>query len=274
MSDVLFRICADKRRHVAARRAVLSDADIRQKSRNCERALPVSMAGALRAGKEKRGFGVIAEIKKASPSKGVIREDFDPAALARAYREAKVDGVSVLTDVPYFHGSDADLERARREISAPILRKDFMIDVYQAHEAYLLGADCILAILSAIDDALAQALVDEATSLGMETLVEIHDEAEAERACRLRGALLIGVNNRNLATLGVSGATGANLLPLLPRNVVRISESGISSPDDIRRHLECGADAFLIGERFMREPDVAKGTSAFLAEAEAIAKKT
>lgn len=257
MSDVLAKICADKLAHIAAAKAARPHPDL-------GRASPVrGFAAALDAKAEAGGYGLIAEIKKASPSKGLIRADFDAAALAGAYQAGGAACLSVLTDEAYFQGSDAYLTQAREAVTVPVLRKDFMLDTYQIAESRALGADCILLIMAALEDAQAHELEASAQELGMDVLIEVHDAAELGRALKLTSPL-IGVNNRNLKTLEVRLETTEELASLIPDDRVMVSESGLSSPDDLARMADAGARRFLIGESLMRHDDVEAATKKLL----------
>ena len=261
MSDVLQRICADKRRHVAARRAERPLADVEAAARD---ASPVrGFADRLRARVAAGEIGLIAEIKKASPSKGLIRADFDPPALARAYQAGGATCLSVLTDEPYFQGRDDYLSTARDAVELPVLRKDFMLEPYQVAEARAIGADCILLIMAALEDGQAAELEAAAGEWGMDVLIEVHDAAERDRALRLKSRL-IGVNNRNLKTLHVDLATSEELSDGLPADALAVSESGLYTPDDLARMRRAGFHCFLVGESLMRQPDVAAATAALL----------
>ena len=270
-SGILARICADKRTQVAERKRRRPLAQVEAAARA---ASPVrGFAEALRRDVAATGTALIAEIKKASPSKGVIRADFDPPALARAYAAGGATCLSVLTDTAYFQGADAFLTAAREAVPLPVLRKDFFLDPYQVAEARALGADCVLVILAAVDvgsaaGAAAAELVAAAHDYAMDALVEVHDEAELERALAL-GPALIGINNRNLDTLEVDLGTAERLAPFVPAGTATVAESGLATPDDLGRMHAAGVHRFLVGESLMRERDVVAATAALLGRAEA-----
>lgn len=262
MSDVLREICAAKRTHIAECKAAVSLPDIEKRAASGP--APRRFADRLTAAIDAGGYGLIAEIKKASPSRGLIRQDFAPAALARAYQAGGASCLSVLTDTPYFQGRDDYLTAARMATSLPVLRKDFMLDPYQIYESRAIGADCILLIMAALGDDEAGALEAVAHDLGMDVLVEVHDAAELQRALKLKSRL-IGINNRNLKTLDVDLKTTEELVPAIPEGRVVVSESGLSVPADLARMARAGAKCFLVGESLMREADVAAATRALLA---------
>ena len=253
MSDTLTRIVADTAKHVARCKAARPLAVVEAEAKKAD--APRGFAKALKATIASGRYGLIAEIKKASPSKGLIRPDFDPPSLARAYERGGATCLSVLTDEPYFQGRDEFLVQARAATRLPALRKDFMIDPYQITEARALGADCVLLIMACLDDALAAELAKLAHRWGMDVLVEVHNAEELDRALAIEGDL-IGVNNRNLKTLAVDLATTEELAPKVPKDRVLVAESGLGSPADLARMAKVGASAFLIGESFMRKPDV------------------
>lgn len=265
MPTVLDEINARKRDHVAERKRVVPLSTLEANAKSMSP--PRGFARALRA-RSADGYGLICEIKKASPSKGLIRADFDPPSLARAYEEGGAACLSVLTDTPYFQGEDDHLAAARATVALPALRKDFMIDTYQVAEARALGADCILIIMAGVDDGLARDLMAAARSYEMDALVEVHDAEEMERAAKLEPSL-VGINNRNLKTLSVDLATTEELASQAPDGALLVCESGLGSRTDLDRMAAVGARCFLIGESFMRQPDVATAVRTMLTSAAA-----
>ncbi|MEC9347409.1 MAG: indole-3-glycerol phosphate synthase TrpC [Pseudomonadota bacterium] len=262
MADVLERICADKLEHVARCEAARPYAAVEAAAKAQD--APRGFIAALERHQDAGRFGLICEIKKASPSKGLIRADFDPPSLARAYEAGGASCLSVLTDEPYFQGADAYLVAARTAVDLPVLRKDFMLRPYQVAEARALGADCILLIMAALSDAQAQELESLAHDLGMDVLVEVHDTTELERARTCLTTRLMGINNRNLKTLSVDLQTTIDCAGMLPADCVAVSESGLATRADLERMAAAGCRSFLIGESLMRQDDVAAATRALL----------
>ncbi|WP_419255581.1 indole-3-glycerol phosphate synthase TrpC [Caulobacter sp. ErkDOM-YI] len=261
MTDILAKIAAYKRDEVTDRKRRRTQAALDNAARNASS--PRGFKTALKHGHASGKLALIAEIKKASPSKGLIRADFDPPALARAYETGGASCLSVLTDGPSFQGADPYLIDARAAVSLPCIRKDFLVDPWQVSESRALGADAILVILAMIDDVLAAELMSEAERLGMDALVEVHDEAEMARAGEL-GATLVGINNRDLKSFVVDLAVTERLAAQAPIGALLVTESGIFTHDDVVRMEAAGATAMLVGESLMRQANVAEATRVLL----------
>ena len=262
MSDILNKIVAVKREEIAAGLKKKSLAAMRADAES--RVLTRDFEGALRAKISAGQAAVIAEVKKASPSKGVLREDFIPADIAQSYAEHGAACLSVLTDKQFFQGSIDYLKQARASCDLPVLRKDFMVDAYQVYEARAIGADCILLIAACLDDAQMAELEVVARSLDMAVLVEVHDCAELERALRLK-TRLVGINNRNLRTFEVNLQTTLDMLGDVPPDRLLVTESGILSRSDVQRMRDAHVHAFLVGEAFMRAPEPGEALAALFA---------
>ena len=261
MSDTLNKINETKRTEISALKQQFSQAELEARAKLADG--PRGFISALQHASE-TGYGLIAELKKASPSKGLIRPDFDPPVLARAYEEGGASCLSVLTDKTYFQGDNLYLQAAREAVSLPVLRKDFMIDPIQIIESRALGADCILLIMASLSLAQARELEAAAHEWGMDVLIEVHDAGELESACQLRSPLM-GINNRNLKTMEISLEVGKSMLPLLPDDRIAVAESGLFHASDLAEMAAAGARCFLIGESLMRAQDVCQATKDILA---------
>ncbi len=261
MSDILAKICNDKLEHIKKCKAEISLNEMQDKAAKAPKTR--GFINALRNKINNDQYGLIAEIKKASPSKGLIRQNFAPASLARDYQAGGAACLSILTDKPYFQGDNDYLTAARMAVDLPILRKDFMLDIYQIYEAKAIGADCILLIMAALSDIQATELEDIALELGMDILIETHNIDEMKRALKLKSPL-IGINNRNLKTLEIDLAVTEELANMVDQDHILISESGLYSPSDLNRMNAVGANCFLVGESLMRQDDVTAATIALL----------
>ncbi len=262
--NTLDKICEDKRAHINRNEHFIPQVVLEERAKL--QTSPLGFCNAIRAKRDIKQPALIAEVKKASPSKGIIRADFDPVQIASAYQSTGATCLSVLTDQPYFKGTDEDLEAVKNHAHIPVIRKDFMLTPYQIFESRALGADCILLIMAALDDTTAKILYASATDLGMDVLIEIHDEAELERALKL-DPMMIGVNSRNLKTLEVNLQTAFSLVQKIPASIIRVAESGISTYAQLKSLFEAGYDAFLVGESLMKEDDISMAVRKLLGKA-------
>ncbi len=261
MSTILDQIIATKVEELAARKTQQSPAELERLIADSDLAPPLGFIHALKTREAAKQPGFIAEIKKASPSKGVIRADFDPVAIAKDYAANDAACLSVLTDEPYFQGSDAYLRAVRQAVQLPIIRKDFTIDPYQIFEAKLMGADCILLIASALSATALSQLYATAQDLNLDVLIEVHDEQELETALDLQPSL-VGINNRNLKTFETSLEVTLNLLSMIPADTTVVTESGIGSKNDVKQMIAAGVYCFLVGEALMRQPSPGEALAA------------
>ncbi|MBY0407873.1 MAG: indole-3-glycerol phosphate synthase TrpC [Rickettsiales bacterium] len=262
MNDKLFEICDAKRQYLKQRKLVMPESILLRRAKQAG-----AMRGfhkALKARAEAGQFGLIAEVKKASPSQGVIRADFNPAAIAKAYEAGGAACISVLTDEPYFQGKDEYLTQVKAAVNIPVLRKDFILEPYQVYESRVLGADCILLIVAAISDRQAEELEQLAIELGLDVLVEVHNEDELNRAMRVFRSTLIGINNRDLKTMAVDLGVTEKLAKQLPARITPVCESGISSHEELQRMKGAGVQCFLVGTSLMRQPDIKAATVSLL----------
>lgn len=265
MSDVLTRICNDKKQHLAKKKAAVSLTELQERIKTQE--VPRGFINALQKTYSNGDVALIAEVKKASPSKGIIREDFDAVAIAKIYQEAGASCLSVLTDEPYFQGHDDYFKSVHQNVDLPLIRKDFMIEPYQIYESRALGADCILLIMAALSDEHAKELYDLSTELQMDVLVEVHDQDELDRALKL-SPQMVGVNSRNLKTLEVDIQNAHRMIREMPAGILKIAESGIKNHTDIQELLQTGAQGFLVGESLMREQNILSATQELLGKAQ------
>ena len=261
MSNTLARICDDKKAHVEKKKSAASLEDLKEKIKSIP--APRGFIKNLESALTQNNIPLIAEVKKASPSKGIIREDFDPVATAKIYETAGASCLSVLTDMPYFQGHDQFLQDIHEAVRIPLLRKDFMVDPYQIFESRTLGADCILIIMAALNDDTAKELFDITMELGMDALIEVHDQEELDRAIALNPQM-IGVNSRNLKTLEVDIQVAHDLIRQIPESTLKVAESGIGNHNDIKSLQSVGAQAFLVGESLMRQKNIAAATKNLL----------
>ncbi|HNS44254.1 MAG TPA: indole-3-glycerol phosphate synthase TrpC [Alphaproteobacteria bacterium] len=259
--NVLEKICAEKRDYVERCERLIPQIVYQEKAKLMD--APRGFCNAIRKNNEAGHPALIAEVKKASPSKGIIRPDFDAIKIATAYQNAGASCISVLTDRPYFKGSDEDLEAVKTVTRIPVLRKDFMLSPFQIYESRALGADCILLIMAALSDEAATEMYKIATDLGMDVLVEIHDKEELDRALKLN-PMMVGVNARNLKTLDVDLQTSFDLLKDIPASTIRVAESGIASHEELKSLFDAGYNAFLVGESLIREADIEQAVQKLL----------